>query len=184
MMPDIELLRSVIDCDPQSGTLTWRERDVDFFVSEHAAKIWNAKYPGTLAFNNKRQSGGYLKGLVFGKTYAAHRVMWAMATGEWPPAEMDIDHINGVRDDNRLINLRLATRAENARNRGALRPGKFCGVSKRGKKWVARCKDAFGKYHERGGFLTDVEAAGAYDAMAVSLHGAFAKLNFQESQVN
>ena len=48
------------------------------------------------------------------KNYLVHRVIWLLVHGEWPPNQ--IDHINGVRDDNRLCNLRTATSIENARN--------------------------------------------------------------------
>lgn len=46
--------------------------------------------------------------------FLAHRLAWFMVNGDWPEGE--IDHINGMRDDNRLINLRSVTRAENAKN--------------------------------------------------------------------
>lgn len=46
--------------------------------------------------------------------FYAHRLAWFMTTGTWPKDE--IDHINGKRDDNRLINLRPVTRKENTRN--------------------------------------------------------------------
>lgn len=58
---------------------------------------------------------GYLRVSIGRKRYKAHRVAWAIYYGEWP--EDQIDHINGVRDDNRLSNLRAATNTENARNR-------------------------------------------------------------------
>ncbi len=44
-----------------------------------------------------------------------HRLAWLYMYGEWPVG--DIDHINGIRDDNRLINLRSVSRQENLRNR-------------------------------------------------------------------
>src|SRR5579864_3559439 len=50
--------------------------------------------------------------------YTAHRVAWFYMTGDWPPD--DIDHINGVRTDNRFCNLRLATKRDNSFNKGPL----------------------------------------------------------------
>ena len=44
----------------------------------------------------------------------AHRIVWAMTYGYWPGHQ--IDHINGVRNDNRLCNLREATVAQNPQN--------------------------------------------------------------------
>lgn len=65
--------------------------------------------------NNK----GYIDISIDGKRYKAHRLAWLYITGSWP--ENQIDHINRIRDDNRLANLRDVTQSENLRN---------CGVSK------------------------------------------------------
>ena len=48
------------------------------------------------------------------KLYLAHRIAWLFHYGAWPAGE--IDHINGIRDDNRIINLRDVTHMENRRN--------------------------------------------------------------------
>ena len=71
---------------------------------------------------DKRQVGrytaeGYLQVNVDKKVYLVHRLAWLYCHGEIDP-ELVIDHINGVRDDNRICNLRLVTKAENARNTG------------------------------------------------------------------
>ena len=60
-------------------------------------------------------SAGYCELKHNGKPYKAHRVIWEMTHGEIP-SNMEIDHINGIRLDNRIENLRLATRRENMRN--------------------------------------------------------------------
>jgi hypothetical protein len=59
---------------------------------------------------------GYLQVNVEGKPRLVHRLIWLWMTGDWP--ENDIDHVNGVRTDNRWSNLREATRGENLRNIG------------------------------------------------------------------
>lgn len=66
--------------------------------------------------------GGYLKVKLKGKSYPVHRIMWLLAHGEHP--DRFVDHINGDRVDNRLCNLRLVTKAENAKNRLATKGSK------------------------------------------------------------
>ena len=61
-------------------------------------------------------SGYYLRAYVKGKKYYLHRLAWFYVTGEWP--ELEIDHINGDKFDNRFDNLRQATRSQNRYNTG------------------------------------------------------------------
>jgi hypothetical protein len=68
---------------------------------------------GPIGCRNKRK--GYLSSYVDGKPYQLHRVIWLMVYGSWPSDQ--IDHINGIPDDNRLCNLREATNALNAQNK-------------------------------------------------------------------
>ena len=57
---------------------------------------------------------GYLILKIKGKQFKAHRVVWFLCNGYFPKEE--IDHINRVRDDNRIENLRLSNRKEQAAN--------------------------------------------------------------------
>lgn len=57
---------------------------------------------------------GYLILKIKGKQFKAHRVVWFLCNGYFPNEE--IDHINRVRDDNRIENLRLSNRKEQAAN--------------------------------------------------------------------
>ena len=90
-----------------------------------------------------------------------------------------VDHINGNVLDNRKCNLRLCTRAENARNvkKSKSNTSGYIGVSKEYKKWLA-CVTLNGKAYRVGRFEDKVEAARARDRKAIELHGEFAKLNF------
>ncbi len=141
-LPDPELLRKLLKYNPDTGKLYWRERTTDTFedgkrTKDHRCKHWNSTFSNKEAFTCN--SHGYKAGIVLRQNHQAHRVIWAMYYGEWP--ENDIDHINGIRDDNRITNLRSVTRLENARNlsRAKNNTSGFTGVSwyKKNKKWGA-----------------------------------------------
>jgi hypothetical protein len=67
---------------------------------------------GSVAGSNDGK--GYLEVQLFGQSYLCHRLAWLYVTGCWPTGQ--IDHKNGIRDDNRFSNLRDVTHAENRRN--------------------------------------------------------------------
>lgn len=103
-----ELLRADFD----AGKLFWLKRSRDLFASARSHSTWNARYAGAEALTFL-DAYGYLCGRLFNRPIKSHRAIWSLATGEWPEA---IDHINGNRSDNRLVNLRAATAAINNRN--------------------------------------------------------------------
>lgn len=149
--------------EPASGKLFWKHRDAKYFTdgkrsAQAEAKIWNGK--NARAEISYRDSNGYITLSLFGKrNIKAHRVIWLMVTGAWPTAE--IDHINGVRDDNRIVNLRAVTTAENAQNR-ALRSDNRSGVHgvawhKNHRKWQVSIK-ANGR-NKHLGLFDDLDAA-------------------------
>jgi hypothetical protein len=92
-----------------------------------------------------------------------------------------IDHRNGDGLDNRRSNLREATHQQNTFNRAPMRGGKskFKGLwwDQAKLRWRAAVR-LDGKKHVVGSFLSEEEAARAYDAKAVELFGPFARLNF------
>lgn len=118
-------LKELLNYNPETGAFTWRK------VGKH---IQEGRLAGTL------NSQGYSKIHVQRKEYKAHRLAWLYTYGTFP--ENQIDHINGVRDDNRIDNLRAVTNAENHRNR-KLRCTNTSGVS--GVSWF-RPNKAWGAY--------------------------------------
>jgi hypothetical protein len=64
---------------------------------------------------NSKNKGGHIQISINGRTYLAHRLAWLYVYGEFPKNQ--IDHINCIRDDNRIINLRIATNQQNSFNR-------------------------------------------------------------------
>lgn len=115
---------------------------------------------------------GYWTVAIDNKRYAAHRLAWLYVTGRWPCAE--IDHIDGVKDNNKWANLREATHSENRQNQ--IKPYKtnkagHMGVCwhNAGKKWRARIT-VNGKDKWLGLFETPEAASIAYLKAKQELH--------------
>ena len=112
-LPSPEVLRQLLQYEPDTGKLFWRVRSSEMFKAERDATAWNNKNAGNEAFITL-QSAGYRMGYVFQRGILAHRAAWAIAYGSWPDGE--VDHINGIRTDNRLCNLRDVCPNENRQN--------------------------------------------------------------------
>lgn len=166
-----EYVRSRLAYDPETGALTWKRREENNRID----KMWNTRFAGKVA--DHKTSSGHIQFGIDGKNYLAHRIAWLIIYGAWP--KNDIDHINRVRDDNRLCNLREATRAENASNtkRRSNNTSGYHGVSRFQNGWHAAIGSNYQKIHI-GTFNCPTKAALAYDAAARNLHGEFATLNF------
>jgi len=114
-LPSAEYLSQLLDYDSSTGALKWRQRTPDMFVGKNAetvCKIWNKKYAHTQA--GRVTDKGYRAIKVDCSAYMAHRIAWKLTHGTDPEF---IDHQNGNRDDNRIVNLRDVGRAENMQNR-------------------------------------------------------------------
>lgn len=113
VIPPQDILRVILDYDPETGDLHHKARPAELFLSEGAGKAWNKKYAGKNAVSRVDHEG-YHKVCLFGSRCRAHRVIWKLVYGEEPKF---IDHINGDPADNRLGNLRNVEFVENCRNR-------------------------------------------------------------------
>lgn len=161
MNVDQARVKELLDYDEVSGLFAWKK--------SQASQIRVGDVAGGIS------SDGYWCITLHGQRYGAHRLAWLYAHGVIPPA--DIDHINGDRLDNRLANLRLATRSENMRNsRGKRSASGLKGAHWRAKRkaWVSQIyKD--GKCVYLGRFPTAEEAHAAYVKAATELFGEFAR---------
>ena len=115
---------------------------------------------------------------VDGLRYMAHRLAWFHTYDRWPVEE--IDHINLVKDDNRIANLREASRVENCCNSGVRRHNKLGikGVSRHAQakhRFQARIRIG-GKVRYLGLFDTAEEAHDAYIEASAIYHGTFARV--------
>lgn len=177
-----EALRQLVRADPELGKIYWLERPADTFAvrknsARHSAATWNTRYSGKEALTAKNRNG-YLHGCINSKFYLAHRVIWALYHSKWP--SIFIDHINGIKSDNRISNLREANYSQNAANRCAVNvTSGYLGVSRNSEKklWQAFI-GVGGNSRFLGYYPCEITAAKVYDAAASQAYGEFARLNF------
>lgn len=160
-LPPYELI-DLLTYDPTTGDIRWK--DTVSGVRSHRA--------GRIAGNVR--GSGYRRVSFRNKEYAAHRIAWALAYGEWPGL---LDHVNGNTTDNRLDNLRLATPSQNSINRRWKKPpgktSRYRGVGRLPSgSWQARIKiNGVNRY--LGAYPTELDAAVAYYRAAIPEFGAF-----------
>lgn len=158
----LEDLKRVLTYNPETGIFIWAER------TGRRVKA------GDLA--GAKTAHGYIAIRVYRKNYLAHRLAYFYVNGKWP--EQFIDHINGIRNDNRIENLRQATMLENNRNtkNRVTNTSGFKGVSfnRNTGRWVARLKIK-NQRSLRGAYATAEEAGAAYKEFAKQAYGEFAR---------
>lgn len=152
-------LRELLHYDPETGVFT------------RLARTSNSIKVGDVA--GTADSDGYIQISVDGVLYRAHRLAWLYMTGAWSKGV--IDHVNGVKGDNRFANLRPATNAENQQNqRRAQSSNKLgllgvCRVCREGKRFKAQIM-VDGRQIYLGTFDTPEQAHAAYLAAKRRLH--------------
>ena len=151
-----ERLRELLDYDPATGVFTRKVRTTN--------RIKVGDVAGYL------RNDGYIRIKIDGRMHLAHRLAWLYVKGESPPDQ--IDHRNGIKTDNRIANLRLATHIENMHNRRkphADNKTGFLGVSPSYGMFQARI-GVNGKIKHIGTFPTPEEAHAAYVQAKRQLH--------------
>lgn len=158
---NIERLRELFDLDKETGVLRWR------VSTTRKVKV------GSIAGSKKK--GEYSAVKVDNKKLFVHRVVFALVNGYLPE---QVDHINGVRDDNRPANLRAATCLQNNQNRRT-RKDSSSGIkgvlwSSQHRKWQAYVR-ANGKNNYLGSFSDPHEAGEVVRAFREQHHKEFAR---------
>jgi hypothetical protein len=142
-----DYVKSVLDYDALTGQFRW--------TKSHQRSLIG-KTTGTPL------KTGYIALTIKNKQYKAHRVAWLYMFGSWPDG--DIDHINGVKSDNRIANLRIAVgslNAENIRSASANSTTQLLGVSYRTCKRKYRATITVSKKTIHLGYFDSADAAHA-----------------------
>lgn len=154
-------------------TLYYRGEPVQVLVDEQDL-VWLATYPWRVSFHGYAYRQDPDRGYV-----RMHREIMGCRN-----RSVYVDHVNGNRLDNRRANLRLATPQQNSANNGAKRLyagreriSQFKGVSFRRGRWRLNIKLPDGTRVDRL-FEQELDAARAYDELALAHYGEFARLNF------
>ena len=165
---DAQVLKELLDYNEETGFFYWKERPNN--------KMFNSIYAGKQA-GHVNNNNGYVRiyvALSSGKRkhYYAHRLAWLYVNGVYP--KYVIDHINRVKSDNFIKNLRDCSQRENARNKDF---GKYAGISYRGSRntWIIQKVEDNGKIKTLGSFKTLEEAKCVYDDLKMNGRGDYVK---------
>jgi len=155
-----EFIKEILNYDADTGIFTRKIR------TANCVKI------GDIA--GTKDTKGYIQIRIKKVKYSAHRMAWLYVYGYLPT--LQIDHINCIKDDNRIANLREATQSQNMVNRNLLNKNTsgIVGVNwhKKSKKWRARCT-INGKRFNLGDFSSIDDASIAYNNFAKNNQGNF-----------
>ena len=161
-----EKLKMYLEYYPQTGDFAWRQNRQKHLIGVEAGSATDQ---------------GYIRICIEQQSYKAHRLAWLYVYGYMP--EGPVDHINNVRIDNRICNLRIATQKDNIRNsivRKAKKSGLLKGVSyykQRPNQFVAQIRIE-GKQHKLGVFDSEQAAHEAYCEKAKQHFGEFANFGY------
>lgn len=163
LQPINPAIRDFIAYDAETGVLTW--------LRNRAGKALAGTQAGSV--HATRDGGRYIRLKFMGMRIFAHRVAWFLATGE---DRVDLDHSDRDGTNNRLNNLRVATRSQQAANRrGPRSKPKGVYLTPAGT-YIARISVG-GQKCNLGTFCTEAEAIAAYAKRAKEAFGDFANIS-------
>jgi hypothetical protein len=151
----LERLRQVLRYEPETGIFYWIHRDTQKKKLGLNASIV--------------RSHGYLNISIDGQYYYTHRLAWFYVHGEWPKV---IDHINGIKTDNRIDNLRSVDQRCNLQNVVKARRHNKSGIigARKTKYGFQTSIRLDGKNHYLGHYKTAEEAHNVYLEAKRQLH--------------
>jgi hypothetical protein len=165
-----EELAEVLSYDSETGLFLWKKRHPETRFN----KGFNKKFAGKEAGSTRRN--GYKVIQYGGFEFSMGRLAWLFHHNAW--SEKEIDHINLIKTDNRIANLRESSRSENASNRRkqSNNTSGFKGIWKRKNKesWMAGI-NVNGKRIRLGEFKTPELAHEAYLTASKKLHKEFSR---------
>ena len=151
----VEEVRRRLSYDPITGALTRKVARNSNLIGKETKSI---------------DASGYIQVNIGGTICKGHRLAWFIYYGKWPDGH--IDHVNGIRNDNSISNLREVTNAINCQNKRSPLPSNKLGVL-----GVSYNKGAYRaavmlnrKQHHLGRFSTVEEASAAYVAAKRLIH--------------
>lgn len=157
---DQKTLREVLSYDQSTGVFTWKKHRCSTLVGKQCGNTHHT---------------GYIRISIKKKSYLAHRLAWIYMHGE---LSGEIDHVNGIKNDNRIGNLRIASRSQNLANKKLRKDNKaglkgvFLVDKIKKNRWRASiCVGGKNKY--LGSFVTPEEAHETYCAAASKAFGDF-----------
>ena len=151
-------MRKPIDVEELKRTFRIRDGNLERINLRRKDGTWK---PVKLWANHNK---GYCQVNFNGKMILYHVIVWILSTGKDIPSNLQIDHINGNKIDNRIKNLRIVTNRGNSQNKKLHRSGGLvgCYYHKRAKKYVSHIRIS-DKIIHIGCFSTKEEAHESYD---------------------
>lgn len=107
-----DVVKRFVDYNPETGVFTWLLRQRESFPTKRSWSTWNARFAGKAV--GAADKHGYLHTTINYIPIKLHRLAFLCMLGRLPDGE--VDHINGITNDNRWVNLRDVSHAENGRN--------------------------------------------------------------------
>lgn len=172
-----EQLKEMLEYNSTTGEFIWIERKQGRKFRQPAGRI--------------KKSDGYREIGINGHLHLAHRLAWAYVYGDFPEGEQPfIDHINGKKDDNRIVNLKVSSAGENNKNKGMMsnNTSGVTGVRRReivdssGKiypYWVASWYDKDGKQRQKS---FEIERLGEDEARQMAIQYREKQISLLESE--